>query len=479
MTGGRTGSSDLVLAEALGLDPLSIPAGSATCRVIALTGGGGKTSALFRLGSELSRHARVIVTTTTRILMPENWPSGRFTVIGCGGEQFEKGRLDSDLTEAAAARSPLLVAGRVGEDGKLTGIGPAVVDLLAVAGLAGYILVEADGAAGRPLKGPAAHEPVIPSSSSMVIPVAGMDSLGKPLDGGVAHRPELVSTLVGLRPGARIEPSHIARLLVSPAGNVKGAPEGAAVVALLNKAETFHRLRGALQVARILLEEGIERVVVAALRTPVPVRRVMLPPAPPRVGGIILAAGMSRRFGEANKLLSEVEGKSLIRRVVEAALGSLLDPLVVILGHEEDQVAEDLEGYPVRLISNHAYREGQSTSLTAGIQALPRETEAAAVILGDQAGITASVIDRLLDAYRRSGAPIVIPSCGDELRHPVILSRSLFSELLQLSGDRGGRQVVERHRHRAEVVTFAPQHQNIFKDIDSLDDLERWRGRDR
>jgi probable selenium-dependent hydroxylase accessory protein YqeC len=239
-----------VLATALAL-------GSAC--VVAFTGGGGKTSAMYRLARECS--GRVVVTTTTRIWLPR-------------AEQAEL-RLATTLDDALGiVRDPTWAAGvraigtsRIAE-GKLQGIPPEWVD--ALAGAADVLLVEADGAAGKPLTAPRAYEPVIPTSADLVVPVAGADAIGAPLTPEHVHRAVEMADLLGAESGTCLSPALIAHLLLGPGGNVKGAPAGARIVPLINKVDDAARLAAGRELAQELFRAGAERVVLARLASDPP-----------------------------------------------------------------------------------------------------------------------------------------------------------------------------------------------------------------
>jgi probable selenium-dependent hydroxylase accessory protein YqeC len=208
--------------------------GESQVRVVALVGGGGKTSAMFALGRLFARRGlRVLATTTTRILDPEmaSEREGRLfgKVIMLGDPASSEGR------EALISAGNPLVLGARREGEKLYGVDPAAIDV--VAELFDIVLVEADGSRGLPIKAPASHEPVVPASSCIVIGVVGLDALGRPMDERVVHRPELFGPLVGCAPGEMITVAHVARLAASPLGLFKGAPATARCIVLLNKAD--------------------------------------------------------------------------------------------------------------------------------------------------------------------------------------------------------------------------------------------------
>lgn len=239
-----------VLATALAL-------GSAC--VVAFTGGGGKTSAMYRLARECG--GRVVVTTTTRIWLP-----------GAGQAEL---RLATTLDEALSyVREPTWAARvrAIGTsttaEGKLQGIPPDWVD--ALAGAADVLLVEADGAAGKPLTAPRAYEPVIPSSADLVVPVVGADAIGAPLTPEHVHRAGEMADLLGVEPGTRLSPSLIARVVLDPSGNVKGAPARARIVPLINKVDDAAGLAAGRELAQELVRAGAERVVLARLASDPP-----------------------------------------------------------------------------------------------------------------------------------------------------------------------------------------------------------------
>jgi probable selenium-dependent hydroxylase accessory protein YqeC len=126
------------------------------------------------------------------------------------------------------------------------------------------VLVEADGAARKPFKAPNDDEPVIPRATTLVVAVVGIDALGRPVS-EAAHRPERVTALTGLGPADVLDARSIARVMLAERGVMKGAPAGARTVVLVNKADDAARLRDARSLARELMAQGAQRVVVAAL----------------------------------------------------------------------------------------------------------------------------------------------------------------------------------------------------------------------
>jgi len=136
-------------------------------------------------------------------------------------------------------------------------------------------LVEADGARGRSLKFPSAHEPVVPARATVVAVLSHVDAIGRALDGDVAHRPDLVAEHLGLEVGSPIEVDHLVRLLTSPDAGLKGIPAGARVVAILNQRNESAPRPESRRIARAALASGhYERVVSASLQARRPVLEV-------------------------------------------------------------------------------------------------------------------------------------------------------------------------------------------------------------
>ncbi len=162
-----------------------------------------------------------------------------------------------------------------------------------------------------------------------------------------------------------------------------------------------------------------------------------------RVAGVVLAAGASTRFGR-NKLLLTLDGESLARRAAKAALAASLEPVVVVLGHDADRIREELSGLSVRAVVNADHSRGMSTSLAAGIAALPAETVAAVIQLADMPLVTAAMISRLVAVFRETGAPLVASDYGGVQAPPTLYARALFPELGATEGDGGGKEIVRR-----------------------------------
>ena len=189
------------------------------------------------------------------------------------------------------------------------------------------------------------------------------------------------------------------------------------------------------------------------------------------VAAIVLAAGRGTRFGREPKLLARLGGKPLVRRVVEAAVGSIADPVIVVTGHRADEIEASLQGLPIHVVHNASFAEGLSTSLKAGFAALPEEVKAAVILLGDMPLIDAGLIDTLVNRWRETGQPAaLVPTLNGKRGNPVVLSRELESMVNELSGDVGAGPGL---RGRAGVVEWPTTDPAIFQDIDTADEFSR------
>lgn len=235
---------DCVYLEQYGTaaEALEVPEG-----VTAIVGGGGKTSLLLRLAWELKSRGSVIVTTSTHIYPPK-------------GMELLILPTEEAICAALSQGGPLCI-GAACTDGKL---GDAGIPYARLARLARYVLVEADGARGLPLKANRPYEPVIPDCARLVVAVAGMDGVGKTVQ-EAACRPELYREIAGAPEDDVITAGMAAKVLTSPFGQRKGLPEGARFSVLLNKADTPERLAAAERVAAQLWGAPVERVVIGAL----------------------------------------------------------------------------------------------------------------------------------------------------------------------------------------------------------------------
>ena len=188
------------------------------------------------------------------------------------------------------------------------------------------------------------------------------------------------------------------------------------------------------------------------------------------IAAIILAAGSSSRMGGGrHKLQLPLGGRPVLLHVIEAARASQARPLLVVLGHEAGQVRALLADYGQELMlrENPDYGQGMSSSIRAGLQALMDDATVggALIVLGDQPLMTARILDTLIATQRATGRRIVAPLYEGRRGSPVLFDASLFAELMQVTGDEGGRSVLERHREELLTVEMGSATANF--DVDT------------
>ncbi len=190
----------------------------------------------------------------------------------------------------------------------------------------------------------------------------------------------------------------------------------------------------------------------------------------PEIASLLLAAGRGTRFGATPKLLATLDGRPLVRHAAEAALAARPRPIVAVLGAHAQAVGAALDGLDVTRVLNPAYAGGLSTTLRAGLAALPPDCTAAIVILGDMPRVGAATIDRLAEAFIRSGgtAGAVVPVHGGRRGNPVLLNLAVLGDAIAaLDGDRGAGPLLAS---RSDVLEIAGDPGTSL-DIDTPDAL--------
>ena len=184
---------------------------------------------------------------------------------------------------------------------------------------------------------------------------------------------------------------------------------------------------------------------------------------------IILAAGMSTRMGDTNKLLIEIDGTPMIRRTVMTAIAACDAPVTVVTGHQSDLVKAALSGLPVAFMFNPNFAKGQKTSVACGLDAAP-EAENTLVVLGDQPRLTPQNLSWLLAQH--SAAKITIPICTGKRGNPIVVPHALKPMLLTDKRNPGCHTFT---RQNPDLVNFVETDQTaFFQDIDSPEDLENF-----
>ena len=197
-------------------------------------------------------------------------------------------------------------------------------------------------------------------------------------------------------------------------------------------------------------------------------------PSSKKIGAVILAAGGSSRFGQSKQLIP-FGGKSLVRRIVDAACEAGCAPVVVVIASEDGKLHRELDRAGVMIVQNHQWERGIGSSIRCGIEALINsspDVEASVLLVCDQPAVDARLIQRLIALRETTGKTIVASSYADTLGVPALFTRSVFQELLSLDDKAGAKSIVLRNRERVASLSF-PEGEI---DIDTWEDWEKLDG---
>jgi molybdenum cofactor cytidylyltransferase len=434
--------------------------------VVSFIGAGGKTSTLIGLGYELAEAGwRVLATTTTQIreeqlsLMPVALP------MDVSSEELSAAMTDSRF---------VFIYGAV-RNGFVQGVPPDQIPHWIDAVDSDVMLIEADYAAGRPLKAPLQNEPLIPPETSLVIPVASLSALGQPLDESHVYNVQAVMDRYGFKEGNHIKSPWMAQILRDETLGLRGVPANTRVIAFLNQTPaTGYGQARARRVARLSLRTGrLYGVAIGSVRGAEPVHEVRRP-----IGAVVLAAGMSTRMGKGTPkvLLPWTEKQTIIEHVVQQLMISRIDHIVVVTGHGAQEVKALVEPMGVKVVYNRSYKTGEMlSSLKAGLRAMPDHIAASLVVLGDQPRIQPKVIYKVLMAYARGDGEIVAPRFDKKRGHPVLIGRRYWAELLGLPRNGAPRDLINAHQERIAYVKVNTD--SVLRDVDTPDDYEQERFR--
>ena len=232
--------------------------------VVAFAGAGGKSAAILQVAQEITGAGMTVLTVpTTKMSL------GEVERLGPLVTSEDRQELAAEVKAALSGGNPSVVAGRARTSrSRIDGVDPDVVEALAP--LADVVLVEADGSRRRPIKGTATHEPVLPTSATLVVAVGNVSALGTPVDEEHVHRPTIFSELTGVSPGQSITARAFARALVQ--GSLARVPKSTRTAALITGVEPGRPMADASVIARELWRFGLRDVVLTSLPKDAPVR---------------------------------------------------------------------------------------------------------------------------------------------------------------------------------------------------------------
>ena len=384
--------------------------------VISVVGAGGKTSLIFAWARELADAGKsVVITTTTHMYRPERMEEGNIRIV-----------VSDDPERPDKVTAP-----------------PAEI-LEGLREKADVVLIEADGSRRMPLKWPADREPVIPDYTDITVCVAGLSALG-------GKTADVVYNAAGLPERFQrdtVDMNLMHAVISSRDGGQKGV-RGDFRVFMNQVDDDIDRLAAAYRLQQIFAVMGIQSAWGS------------LKPHEPKIAIILEAAGDSKRFG-SNKLLHIMDdGRPMIASILDAVRP--LEAYKKILVTQYDEVAAmaaDME-----VVMNDRPDLGISRSMQLGLEA-GGDADAFMFCVCDQPGLTASTIGRLIEAYKKGTAGIVSLAWQGKMCNPKIFSSRYKEELMSLSGDTGGRQILASHKD--DILLVEAESEDEVKDIDRL-----------
>ena len=436
---------------------------------IAFTGAGGKTTALFTLAQELK--GPVLVTTTTHFGLDQ---------LSLADQNLQVS-IATDITEVINNFSDgiLLLWGQKDEQEKVSGIPERKLEEVYLASREREItlLIEADGSRQLPLKAPASHEPAIPPFVDRVVVIAGLSALGKPLNENWVHRIDHFSDISGSDYGELITQSMIVNVLKHPNGGLKGIPQNARRIVLLNHAEDPNIQAKGSRIAN-QLTEIYDSVIVAslllldesknAIKEDHRIGEGRIFAIHEQITAVILAAGKSERMGRTKQLLPW-KGKPLLWHVVQAAIGVGIKDVIIVIGADGEKIRNSIPDLRVRYVNNPDWELGQSTSLKAGLAALHPRSGGVIFMLADQPQVSPTLVRSMIEKHATTLAPIIAPLVDGQRGNPVLFDQITFDDLMKVQGDKGGRELFSRY-----PVEWMDWHDaSALIDIDTGADYQR------
>ncbi len=325
--------------------------------------------------------------------------------------------------------------------------------LVRLKGQADCILIEADGAKRLPLKVPGEWEPVIPDFTDLVVGVIGMDAVGQMIRES-CHRPERVAAFLNKEQTDPVTEADVIRIAVSDKA-LKKAVGRRPYKIFLNKTDLMGKYESAERIGKKLQEQGVHAAW-GSLQGREYYRS--------KIAFVMLAAGNSRRFG-SNKLLYEIEGKPMylltLEKLKKASEKIPESEIIVVTQYEE--IAAKANTLGVKVLINPQPERGISSSMQIGL-ATAKDSSACLFTVSDQPWLTAETIINLVDKFRDEQKGMACTIFGTKTGNPCIFSREYYQELMEITGDKGGKQIINRHPE--DVTYFKIEDARELQDID-------------
>ena len=194
----------------------------------------------------------------------------------------------------------------------------------------------------------------------------------------------------------------------------------------------------------------------------------------PKIAAIIMAAGMSRRMGTINKLLEPIDDEMMVTRVTRQVLASQVEHVMLVAGHEAEKVRAAVDDARINFVVNPDFADGLSTTLHCGLTHLPDDIDAAVICLADMPAVTTSIIDQLIAAFNpEENRLICVPVYRGQRGNPLVLAKRFFSEMNELSGDKGAREFLRQYVDL--VCEVEVDDAGVLHDIDVPESLLKYK----
>lgn len=439
--------------------------------VVSFIGGGGKTSLILRLAEELSVNGfKTIITTTTKIYAPEKLP----LLLAVDAERILNG-----VQEIFKEHNTAVLGSKLGPDGKVHGIDPNIVGHLCQE-LPAFVLVEADGAKGKSLKGYHNYEPLLPKATNLALAVIGADALGQKVDETCVHRADQFCAVSGACRGEEISCALLAKSyrLMSEIGISQAST--AKFFAVLNKIDLLanHPEKIVRELGNLLLKEteSYQQLLLTTTKDKNPVRYIFRTVADKpafAVAAVVLAAGLSKRMGE-DKLILKFADSTVFETTLQAILAVDLDQVIVV-SKPGSYIAEIAKKYNCQIVENRMPEKGLSSSIIAGLEAVDSSTQGILFALADQPLIKPELYRLMINHYRTNLKLVTCPLYQGRRGNPTIFDRRTWPALQQVEGDHGGRSIIETlAADRADQITFVTVNDpSVITDLDTPADYSR------
>lgn len=193
------------------------------------------------------------------------------------------------------------------------------------------------------------------------------------------------------------------------------------------------------------------------------------------INAIILAAGESKRMGKPKPLL-RIKNKTFLEQIIFELKLSDIDRITVVLGADAEKIKNSIDLSGTNMVFNENYRNGQLSSLIAGLKDIPEEVEAILVFLVDNPFITKEIVNKIISKFKEANSAIIVPVFGKKRGHPTLFSKSIFNEIISAPKDRGARYVIYSNREKTFEIKM--NEKEILAGINTPEDYKKYFDRD-